>query len=183
MALVNSDHLQRSAQFDATGQYRYRLDRRWNAESGAIAFIMLNPSRADHRRDDPTVRRCIGLAQSWQYGSLVVVNLFGYCSSTPKALSTVADPIGSNNDDALLQACQSVDQIVLAWGNGGHLYDRDRQILALLHPYRDRLACLGLTRLGRPRHPLYVPRQTQPQPWQFLTSETSGTVAQRDGST
>lgn len=155
----------RSAQFDSTGQYRYRLDRQWDHTRPRITLVMLNPSRADHQQDDPTVRRCTRLAQQWQYGSLVVVNLFAYCTASPKVLKTVDHPVGVDNDDAILQACGSAENILLAWGNWGHLHNRDRQVLALLTPYRDRLYCLGLNQTGQPRHPLYIPRDTQPYLW------------------
>lgn len=37
---------------------------------------MLNPSRADATDDDPTVRRCLGFASAWGYGSLLIHNLY-----------------------------------------------------------------------------------------------------------
>lgn len=160
-----SDSIQRSAKFDATGQYRYWLKREWDANGAAIALIMLNPSRADQHQDDPTLRRCIGLAQQWQFGRLTVVNLFAFCTASPKALRAVARPIGEDNDVHILQACASADQIVLAWGNWGCLQQRDSAVLTLLEPWRDRLYCLGLNRTGQPRHPLYVPRQSRLIPW------------------
>ena len=157
--------IKRSAQFDRTGQYRYRLDRQWDEALPTIALIMLNPSRADHQQDDPTLRRCIRLAQQWQYGSLIVVNLFAYCTPSPKVLKAVDNPVGDENDGAILQACQQVPQILLAWGNEGGLQSRDRIVLELLTPYQAKLSCLGVNRTGQPRHPLYIPRQTQPRPW------------------
>ena len=157
--------IQRSACFDSTGQYRYQLDRQWDETLPAIALVMLNPSRADHQHDDPTLRRCMRLAQDWQYGSLTVVNLFAYCTSSPQVLKAVDDPIGVENDAAILQACQQAPCILLAWGNAGTLHQRDRIVLELLTPWRDRCHCLGLTRAGQPRHPLYIPRKTQPRPF------------------
>ncbi|MGD1908075.1 MAG: DUF1643 domain-containing protein [Leptolyngbyaceae cyanobacterium] len=157
--------IERSATFDATGQYRYRLDRRWDPHRPALTFVMLNPSRADHRQDDPTLRRCIGLSQGWEYGALTVVNLFAYCSSKPKQLQTAVDPVGPENDRYLLAACSDTQTIVLAWGNSGGLYQRNRAVLSLLEPYRDRCHCLGRNQTGQPRHPLYVKRNTQLLPW------------------
>lgn len=162
---LNPANIRRSAQFDATGQYRYWLKREWDADQGAIALIMLNPSRADHRQDDPTLRRCLRLARQWQFGRFTVVNLFAYCTASPKILQTVAQPIGPDNDHHILQACQTANQIVLAWGNWGVLHQRDQAVLKLLHPYRDRLYCLGHNKTRQPRHPLYVPRHTLLQPW------------------
>jgi hypothetical protein len=157
--------LARSAEFDATGQYRYRLGRRWDPQRPAITFVMLNPSRADHRQEDPTLRRCLGLAQGWGYGALTVVNLFAHCSSQPQALQRVPDPVGPENDRFLLAACTDTPTLVLAWGNSGSLYGRDRAVFHRLEPYRDRCYCLGRNQTGQPRHPLYVRRQTPLLPW------------------
>ncbi|NJN22550.1 MAG: DUF1643 domain-containing protein [Leptolyngbya sp. RL_3_1] len=157
--------LERSATFDVTGQYRYCLGRRWDSRQPCLTWVMLNPSQADHRQEDPTLRRCLGLTQAWGYGALTVVNLFAYCSSQPRDLKRVADPIGPENDRYLLAACADVPTIVLAWGNGGNLHGRDRAVLALLARDRDRCHCLGRNQTGQPRHPLYVKRQAQLCPW------------------
>jgi hypothetical protein len=157
--------MDRTATFDATGHYRYRLTRRWQPDGPCLTFVMLNPSRADHEREDPTLRRCIHLAQGWGYGSLVVVNLFAYCTAYPKELRHVVDPIGPENDAYLLPAVEQGNRCLLAWGNQGHWRDRDQAVLELLAPRRSRLYCLGRNRTGCPRHPLYVARNTQMQPW------------------
>lgn len=159
------DTIRRCAQFDATGQYRYQLTRHWDDTRPGLAFIMLNPSYADHQQDDPTLRRCTRLAQQWQYGSLIVVNLFAYCTASPPVLKTVDEPIGKENNRFILQGCQTAEHILLAWGNWGSLHDRDRTVLKLVAPYRDRLYCLAINRTGQPRHPLYVPQNTQLRSW------------------
>ncbi|MEM0980415.1 MAG: DUF1643 domain-containing protein [Cyanobacteria bacterium P01_H01_bin.58] len=168
--------VQRCAQFDDTGWYRYRLTRRWDDTQPELAFVMLNPSYANHREDDPTLRRCIRLAQQWQYGSLVVVNLFAYCTAYPAVLKTVDEPVGKENDRFILQACQTAKHILLAWGNGGSLHNRDHDVLQLLAPYRDRLRCLAVNRTGQPRHPLYVPRDTQLCSWPAAVTHASRKV-------
>ncbi len=40
-------------------QYRHRLWREWDRTQPALGFIMLNPSTADHRVNDPTTTRCL----------------------------------------------------------------------------------------------------------------------------
>jgi len=70
--------LNQGAVIDPTGDYRYSLWRVWHPKASRVAFIMLNPSQADATVDDPTIRRCIGFAQRWGYGSLEAVNLFAY---------------------------------------------------------------------------------------------------------
>jgi hypothetical protein len=148
--------------FDASRRYRYRLWRRW-AEGGAvIAFVMLNPSTADARRDDPTIRRCTGFARGWGFAAMTVVNLFALRATDPVRLRRARDPVGPDNDGYILAAASESDALVVAWGNAGAMCGRDRAVLALL---ADRPAeCLGLTGAGRPRHPLYLPRATRRLP-------------------
>ena len=153
----------RGALFDASGVYRYRLSRQWGADGAPVVFVMLNPSAADAFRDDPTIRRCIGLARLWGYGRLEAVNLFAYRSSSPEALKTVSDPVGSENDRHLQEAVAGAALVVAAWGNVGTLLGRDRVVLAMLGPRR--LHCLGVTLRGQPRHPLYVRGDTRPLVW------------------
>jgi hypothetical protein len=122
---------------------------------------MLNPSTADERTDDPTLRRCLAFADAWGYGALAVGNLFGYRTSQPADLRSVADPVGTDNDDWLRRlACESA-LVVAAWGNRGRLGGRGTAIRGRLPAWE----VLGLTRQGEPRHPLYVRSGARPVPW------------------
>ncbi|KAM3090415.1 DUF1643 domain-containing protein [Phormidesmis sp. 146-35] len=138
--------------------YRYSLERSWS-DAPRVGFVMLNPNRADEVSDDPTIRRCIGFAKSWGYGGLEVANLFAYRAKTPDLLKQADDPIGKENDRSILRLTKRVETIVLAWGNWGMLGGRDRTVIKLLdsHPT---LYCLGTTKLGQPRHPLYLKSTT-----------------------
>jgi hypothetical protein len=151
----------RDAVFDDSGRYRYSLTRIWALDGPLAVFVMLNPSTADAERDDPTIRRCVGLARSWGYGRLEVVNLFAYRTHDPRVLASATEPEGPENATYVSAATQRADLIVAGWGNAGARLGADRAICSRL----DRAHCLGLTRLGQPRHPLYVPRDTQPVPW------------------
>lgn len=145
-----------SAEFSACRQYRYELRRTWQAARPAVMFVGLNPSTADELRDDPTVRRCIGFARSWGFGSIVLVNLFAYRSTDPVQLAQVTDPIGPDNDNWIKCACEYVELIVAAWGVHGSLNSRDEAVLSWLPPAH----CLGTTKAGAPRHPLYLAADT-----------------------
>lgn len=146
------------------GQWRYRLWRRWDAERSKLTFVLLNPSTADARADDPTVRRIIGLARGWGFGSLELVNLFALRATRPTELVGAADPVGPSNDRYLARAGRN-GTVVLAWGNHGRYLGRDRQVLAILEGAQ--LYCLGLTKLGCPRHPLYVQRNAPLKPFSW----------------
>jgi hypothetical protein len=153
--------MQTGATFDSTENYRYLLWRKWDEALPTVGFVMLNPSRADAELNDPTIRRCIGFARSWGFGGLEVVNLFAYRAVTPKLLNAVADPIGNENDQYLKSLPERVDRIILAWGNWGRLYGRDREVLSLLASITP-LHCLGITQLGQPKHPLYLEKTILP---------------------
>ncbi len=156
--------MRRAAQFDATGSYRYSLTREW-AAGHRVAFVLLNPSTADHTQDDPTLRRCIGFAQAWGYGALEVVNLFAYRATRPAALRAAAEPVGPENDRFLRAAQRRAQAVVLAWGIHGVWRGRDQAVLRLFRAGRMPVQCLGLTRDGHPRHVLYLPRGLTARPF------------------
>lgn len=152
-----------TARLSSCERYRYRLERRW-AKTPLLTFVMLNPSTADEVVNDPTIRRCMGFARREDAGGIVVVNLFGLRSSNPAALSRVNDPFGSENEIALMEAGRDAASwkmpIVAAWGvnsiRGASLIAMNR-----LTATGALLLCLGKTKHGFPRHPLYV-RADQP---------------------
>ena len=148
---LKSDLTVGAAGFSRCGRYRYWLRRHWNPGRLQCAFIGLNPSTADARIDDPTLRRCIGFAKQWGYGSLLLVNLFAWRATDPRDLLDAPDPVGPQTNEWLRRATQESGVVVAAWGNGGKLADRAYDVATQLRP----LHCLGTTSLGMPRHPLY----------------------------
>ena len=63
-------YVSKNAQFSLCKRYRYSLERSWNGGEGRVLFIGLNPSTADHKKDDPTIRRCVGFAKSWGFNGM-----------------------------------------------------------------------------------------------------------------
>jgi hypothetical protein len=155
----NVDGLESGAVFDVSGRYRYSLWRAWSAYNPRIVFILLNPSTADEQRNDPTIRRCIGFARAWKFGSVEVVNLFAHRATDARELLKIDDPVGDENDLFLIQAVERCSIVVVGWGIRGTLLGRDSQVLSLLAGRKD-VFCLGITKDGQPRHPLYVKGDT-----------------------
>lgn len=149
-----------SATFSGCRRYRYVLERRWDEDLPAVLFIGLNPSTADEHSDDPTVRRCVRFARDWGYGSLLLANLFALRSTDPKRLVDAEDPVGRWNDRWLERLANRASLAIAAWGVHGVLRGRDQVIVAR---YRS-LHCLGTTKEGHPRHPLYLRADTLPRP-------------------
>lgn len=152
----------KDAIIDPTGMYRYSLWRIWDHNLPKVAFVMLNPSTADHKEDDPTIRRCIGFAKAWGFGSLEVVNLFAYRATNPDELKKCDDPIGTDNDMHIRRAALQTDRIVLAWGTKGGLHGRDRKVKELLSSFTW-VYCLDLSKDGYPKHPLYIKADCEPK--------------------
>lgn len=157
-----------SASLSTCGRYRYRLTRVWSPSEPLLPFIMLNPSTADATVDDPTIRRCKGFAERERYGGIVVVNLYGLRATRPDVLWGTSDPIGPENDHAIARVTiDARGPIVCAWGVNGDVMNRGAKVLEFIEQIAavDRLVCLGKTKSGAPRHPLYVPANQPLEPY------------------
>jgi hypothetical protein len=144
------------------GQYRYLLSRQIGLSDRVVTFIGLNPSTADATLDDPTIRRCIGFAKRRDAGLLVMVNLFGLRSTDPRALRGHAAPVGPDNDSWIDRAVSMADIAIAAWGNGGGLMGRSD---AVRGRFQQRLEALAITKIGMPKHPLYVKADAETVPY------------------
>lgn len=148
------------ANISACGLYRYALWRQWG-DGPQVVFIMLNPSTADAKQDDPTIRRCIGFARRWQYDGIRVINLFALRSTSPNVLKTYTDPEGPENYETqkfiLGRAAKMGWFVVAAWGGQGYRYKKQvKSVVELCRVLDIRLLCFDITKNGSPKHPLYV---------------------------
>ncbi len=154
--------------------YRYTLRRVWRSvdEPRVVTWVLLNPSTADEFTSDPTIRRCMGFSQEWGFDELMIVNAYGLRSTDPRGLWKVDDPVGPDNDQAILTACRRASLVVCGWGR--HLrIDRRVELTRLLLPgyhAADRFRHMQLTALqfnadGSPAHPLYLRGDLKPRPF------------------
>ena len=141
--------------------YRYRLWRRWGPGPMTL-WVGLNPSTANERDDDPTVRRMLDFSRRFGAGALTICNLFGLVSPQPEILLSHPDPVG-DNDAHLVTMADKADTIILCWGAFTAAQGRDKDVLALLQGRP--LHCMGKTLTGAPRHPLYLPKTTKMEVW------------------
>lgn len=159
----------RWADLSGCGTFRWALGRSWS-DGPRIAWLMLNPSRADADRDDPTLLRVTSFSRRWGYGSLVVINQHAYRSPNPEVLAAWLARGAGVARAAVLNAARVAREVegcravVAAWGAGG-----DCAAGAALLEGRPAL-CLGTTASGAPKHPLArgrarVPDDFVPIPW------------------
>lgn len=153
-----------TAWFSPCESYRYALimdlekdPKRW------LLFVLLNPSTATAFKTDPTATRCIGYANRWKYGGLIIANAFAYRSTKRRALREVDDPVGPNNDEYLVRMARRADKVVCGWGNDGALYNRSEGVLRILKEAGVRPRALALTKAGHPGHPLYLKANLRPK--------------------
>lgn len=164
-----------SAVISDCGKYRYELTRNISDSPKSCLFIMLNPSIADAREDDPTIRRCMGYARDWDCGELVVVNLFAFRATDRKEIRSrwTADPVGPENFDYVERAVLRVTAeypdkpagpVICAWGADGTYMGQDQTVLGWIEGNDVIPLCLKRTKDGHPGHPLYLKKCLKPIP-------------------
>lgn len=147
--------MERGALLSPSGLYRYRLWRRWSPEP-AVLWIMLNPSTADAKTDDATIRRCMAYAQTWGFGAILVGNVFPYRATNPRELLD-ADRDGVGNWLHIREMSAEAALIVCAWGSNPLCGYARGNVVNNVHERPVR--CLGLSPSGAPFHPLQRTRK------------------------
>lgn len=161
--------------------HRWLLKRAWGP-GPCILWCGVNPSKADGKRDDPTMLREIGFSYRWGFGSLVKVNLYPFISSTQDELrewrrSWVRGgryqgwPTGKTGYDAwwhnirvVREQIKHCERYMAAWGNGADADDLEEFLRqAQLNVEDEEFGwvdvpitwhCLGTTTSGAPKHTL-----------------------------
>lgn len=152
----------KDAKISPCTRYRYTLSRWWDHEKPAALFWMLNPSTADAAIDDPTIRRCMGFARRENLGGIMVVNWFALRATDPDELGRADEPVGPENFDEIRRCIHELclgGPVIAAWGSHGAVQSVIHNLPSLIG--KRALKCLGTTKAGAPRHPLYV-RGDQP---------------------
>lgn len=149
------------------GRHRLQLSRSWS-DGPHATWLMLNPSRADGTRDDPTITRCINFARHWEFDGIHVVNLFTRITPSPAELLNSRRLNHPDADHALHTALAGAGVVICAWGaHARHpkVARRVKQVVAIAAKSHASLHHLGLTKHSHPRHPLYLPAHLEPIPW------------------
>ena len=144
--------------FSNDKRYRYQLKRLWDITLPSILFIGLNPSPANAKKNDPTLRRLIGFTKAWGYGGFILCNLYAFCTPSPAELFRQIDPIGKGNDRWIKKSANDVDRVVLMYGNHGLKNNRAQKVIQqFINPY-----CIAISKRNMPKHPLYLSYTKKP---------------------
>lgn len=169
------DGIIRQAQLSECGKYRlflYReiMEPKYPFHPNLLAaFYMVNPSTADHREDDQTIRKLYGFARLLSVSRFLVVNLCTLRTPNVKDLQDADDPIGPDADLAIVYAMKSATYHVVGWGSLNKLpvclQNRYNAVVGAAQVFGRTLFCFGTTKDGHPKHPLMTGYDTPRTVW------------------
>lgn len=160
-----------SAVISPCGTYRYTLGRIVDPLLGGqhVALIGVNPSTADARMNDATIRKELGFAARLGWAEITKVNLFAYRATDVRELANAADPVGPRNDEYVEWAIANNPLIIACWGPLAklpkHLRGRWREVVQMAEKLGKPLHCFGTAQDGQPRHPLMLSYTTPLERW------------------
>lgn len=169
--------MENKCQFSPCRRYRYRLDHDMRIhlmgepqeELRRIAWIGLNPSTADEECLDPTLRRISAFTRRFGGNAFTMLNLFAFRATDPREMKRQQEPTGGPENDAIIQvAARESVMTIAAWGCHGSHRDRAREVIELLDRAGVSLYALRLTTDGNPAHPLYLPSDLNPIPYETI---------------
>lgn len=141
-------------------KYRYWLLREWDSGLPVNCICGVNPSTADEKENDPTIRKDIGFSERLGFGSILKLNVAAYRSTDPRKLRKAWNPVGDENSPECLRRYFEqfkATQFIAAWGKNGNYFWGQCQ--AILEAFPDAL-CFGKNPDGTPRHTLMLPYTT-----------------------
>lgn len=158
------------AEFSACGRYRRSLSRDWTPPGTppcTVLFIGQNPSVADVDVSDPTCHRELQFARDWGFTRYLKGNVLDWRATAPRDVPHDPDiACTPENLAALRDMADQADLIVMACGR---LHKRfapvTAQVLAAVSATGKPVVCLGRNADGSPRHPLYLRKDTRPEPF------------------
>lgn len=160
------------ANFSPCRKWRYTLYRDlqegqlFAPQPKRVQFVGLNPSTADEKKNDPTVRRCMNFARDWGFTAMWMTNVFGFRATDPRVMQQQEDPQGKDNTDWILDVAKIADLVVCCWGVHGDHMQWGQHIAAILINQNIPIHCLGTTFNGQPKHPLFLPGHLKPVPYE-----------------
>lgn len=141
------------AEYSKDGVYRWSYERRW-APGGMLCWVGLNPGTGDRNSGPrPTLGRVVGWAKREGCAAVRVVNLYSFRCTNPKELRRDdLDIVGERTDEKIRDASRRAQVSLVAWGSNKLAKRRSAEVLEMvIDPM-----CVGTTKHGEPRHPLYV---------------------------
>lgn len=161
----------------ACGRFRYVLGRRFveRQDRPLRLCVWMNPSTADDKEDDASIRVGMGYAWRWGDGGILVVNVLDLILTDSTKLPSHEEATGPEHDryvrDALLGVHGAVQKEVLCgWGDAAAGAAAERMLFEIRHAGLVP-AALALTKSGNPAHPLRKSKDLVSRPIEELLRE------------
>ena len=168
--LALPDGMAGDARFSPCGHYRYAMSRDWTppgTEARTILWCGMNPSTADASVNDPTCNREVVFSRDWGFTRYLKVNMLGWRATRPADLPS--DPetaCGPDNLAIILEMARESEIVIAAYGRLPKRYHGIIDAtLGALRDHGSMLFCLGTNKDGSAKHPLYLPRIAERQPF------------------
>ena len=147
---------QKSAIFNKDKSKRFLLTRSWDYknELSSCVFIMMNPSIADSKTDDPTVKKCVYYSNKFGHNRLSIVNIFPNVSTVPKINEF---SFCKNNFHFIKDVLKDNQYIYLAWGFNLEIQEWLKPLLKNKNVF-----ALEISKQNTPKHPLYLKKDLDP---------------------
>lgn len=169
------------AEFSDCGRYRHVLGRYWGSDPGQsmgdgvvdlltcpyALWIGMNPSTATAEVNDPTITREIGHTKRMGLHCMFKANVMDYRATDPKDLYPLGrDARSEKNLSTILDLAVDAQFVIAAWGAlDPRLRWAARDVEDMLKQ-KVPMWCVGKTKYGFPRHPLYVRKYADLEPYQ-----------------
>lgn len=154
----------RDAVFSPDHRCRWRLSRTWDKRRGRVCWICHNPSVAGRDFDDPSSTRMIGFTAGFGFGSFVLANIIPVIATNPRDIPKCEESLPDENAQWIQGAIDESSIVIAAWGVLRPPWNRwADEVVGFMKEFNPRLEifCLGRTKDGFPRHPLYVHSSTE----------------------
>jgi hypothetical protein len=139
-------------------------------------IIEKNPSKADARRDDPTMTKNIRFGQAWGWRGLLQQNLSDYIATDASELCQISDSLWVSDKNLAWNIIERIrefgcTQVVCAWGTHSNrrlqqrIIDRGDMLVRRLIENNLWPLCLKINGDGTPSHTLYLNSKLKPIPY------------------
>lgn len=123
-------------------EHRFTLKREWEPAHKKAVVIGINPSKATHLKGDNTTTNAMNYLIDENYGSMTMVNLYSYRTSTPIKLETNSRDYKTNNYEYIKQECKKADLIIVAWGYDKEKYKNAKEdVRKILYAFKAKVKC------------------------------------------
>lgn len=156
---TNYDCVVSEAGISSCKKYRWWLHRVWDPSLPLVIWVMLNPSTADHRKNDPTIMKVMRYSKRWGYGGILVLNIYAYRTSRPENLPDDENlRVGYRNDSFIRSMFQYAKAegiaVVCAWGAKHR--ERGCRVRRMAADLGLPLLGLEVALNGEPKHPRFL---------------------------